>query len=53
MWVLIVISLITQTVITVPGFSTEQTCSAGAEETIAALTHVKHGRWTYHCIKTS
>ena len=54
MWVLVVIALNAQLIFTVPGYSTEQTCSAGAAETIAALTRVKHHiSWTHYCIKAN
>jgi hypothetical protein len=54
MWVLVVVALGLPIVFTVPGFSTEQTRSAGAKETMAAVAQSKpHVRWAYHCIKTS
>jgi hypothetical protein len=54
MWVLLVIALNTHMAFSVPGFSTEQTCSAEGKHVIASLIQQKSAtRWTYWCIKLS
>jgi uncharacterized protein YegP (UPF0339 family) len=52
MWVLVIIALNGPMIFTIPGYSSEQTCSAHANEAIAKLPRLKSGiRWTYRCIK--
>jgi hypothetical protein len=54
MWALVVIGLSMNTVVTIPGYSSEQTCTAGAKEVIAAITREKpYTRWRPHCLKVS
>jgi hypothetical protein len=54
MWVLVLIALNTNLVLTVPGNSMEETRSAGAKEVIATIADVKHHLcWSHHCVKTS
>jgi hypothetical protein len=51
-WVLVIIALNGPMIFTIPGYSSEQTCSAHAKDAIAKLPHLKSGiRWTYRCIR--
>jgi hypothetical protein len=51
MWVLVVIALHTQIAFSIPGYSSEQTCSAKGKETIELMREKKGGNWIYHCVK--
>jgi hypothetical protein len=52
MWVLVVLALNSHMAFSVPGFSTERTCSYQGEEIIAFLRDVKGGSdWAYRCVK--
>ena len=51
MWVLVVIALHTQMAFSIPGYSSEQTCSAKGKETIEFMRDKKGGNWIYHCVR--
>jgi len=51
MWVLVVLALNSQIVFSIPGYSSEQTCSTKGKEIIALMAEKKGGRWVYHCVK--
>lgn len=51
MWVLLVFALNAQSAFSVPGYSSEQTCSAKGKETIEFMRDKKGGNWIYHCVK--
>ena len=51
MWVLVVLAVNTQMAFSVPGYSSEQTCSAKGKEIIAIMRREKGGNWVYHCVK--
>ena len=54
MWTLVLIAMNANMIFTIPGYSSEQTCTAGAKEAIAAVRHVKsHHRWEFRCIKAT
>jgi hypothetical protein len=54
MWVLVIIALNANMIFTVPGYSTEETCSVGGQKLIATLAHAKHSvHWTHRCVETS
>jgi hypothetical protein len=51
MWVLVVLAVNAHMAISIPGYSSEQTCSAKGKEIIAIMRHKKGGNWVYHCVK--
>jgi hypothetical protein len=51
MWVLLVIAVNAQMAFPIPGYSSEQTCSAKGKQIIAIMRHEKGGTWVYHCVK--
>jgi hypothetical protein len=52
MWVLVLIALNLHLIVTIPGYSSEQTCFAGGKEVSATLEQAKrHSRWHPHCFK--
>ena len=52
MWVLVVFAVNAQSAFSIPGYSSEQTCSAKGKEIIALMAEKKKGgRWVYRCVK--
>ena len=51
MWVLVVLAVNAHMAFSIPGYSSEQTCSAKGKEIIAVMPKKKGGNWVYHCIK--
>ncbi len=51
MWVLVVIALHTQIAFSIPGYSSEQTCSAKGKEIVELARSEKGGNWIYRCVK--
>ena len=51
MWVLVVLAVNAQIAFSIPGYSSEQTCSAKGKEIIAIMSDKKGGNWVYHCVK--
>ena len=51
MWVLVVLAVNAHLAFSIPGYSSEQTCSAKGKEIIAIMPHKKGGSWVYHCVK--
>ena len=51
MWVLVVFALNAHSAFTIPGYSSEQTCSAKGKDIIALARHEKGGSWIYRCVK--
>jgi hypothetical protein len=43
MWVLVVLAINSHTAFSIPGYSSDQTCSAKGKEIIAMLRHEKDG----------
>lgn len=54
MWVLIVLSLtVGGPVITIPGWSSDGSCSAGGREMIQQFKEATGSNWAYRCVKPS
>jgi hypothetical protein len=51
MWVLVVFAINAQSAFSVPGYSSEQTCSAKGQEIVALARKEKGGSWIYRCVK--
>ena len=51
MWVLVVLAVNTQIVFSIPGYSSEQTCSAKGKEIVELARTEKGGRWVFRCVK--
>jgi hypothetical protein len=51
MWVLVVLAVNAHMAFSIPGYSTEQKCSAKGKEIIALMPLKKGGNWVYRCIK--
>jgi hypothetical protein len=51
MWVLVVLAVNANMAFSIPGYSSEQTCSAKGKEIIAIMPNKKGGNWVYHCVK--
>ena len=51
MRVLVVFVVNAQSAFSIPGYSSEQTCSAKGKEIIAVVLREKGGNWVYHCVK--
>lgn len=51
MWVLVVVALTSHVAFSVPGYSSEQTCSAKAKEVVADLSKKRGGKWNFFCVK--
>jgi len=51
MWVLVIFALNAQSAFSVPGYSSEQTCSAKGKGIVEVVRRERGGNWTYRCIK--
>ena len=51
MWVLLVLAVNAHTAFSIPGYSSEQTCSTNGKEIVATMHREKSGDWIYHCVK--
>ena len=51
MWVLLVLSVHTHMAFSIPGYTSEQTCSVKGKEIIAVMPEKKGGNWVYRCVK--
>ena len=51
MWVLVVFAVNAQSAFSIPGYSSEQTCSAKGKEIIEITRRKKGGNWVYRCVK--
>ena len=51
MWVLVVLAVNAHTAFSIPGYSSEQTCSAQGKEIVSMITKKNGGKWVYHCVK--
>jgi hypothetical protein len=51
MWVLVILAVNANMAFSIPGYSSEQTCSAKGKEIIAIIPRKKGGNWVYHCVK--
>ena len=51
MWVLVVLAVNAHMAFSIPGYSSEQACSAKGKEIIAVMRQKKGGNWVYHCVK--
>ena len=51
MWVLVVLTVSACMAFSIPGYSSEQTCSAHGKEIVAMITKKNGGKWVYHCVK--
>ena len=51
MWVLVVLAVNAHMAFSVPGYSSEQTCSIKGKEIIKIMPLEKGGRWVYRCVK--
>jgi Zn/Cd-binding protein ZinT len=51
MWVLVVFALNAQSAFSVPGYSSEQTCTAKGQEVVTMARGKKGGTWVFRCVK--
>jgi hypothetical protein len=51
MWVLLVFAIHTQVAFSVPGYSSEQTCTAKGKEVVKVAVAEKGGIWDFRCVK--
>ena len=51
MWVLVVFAVNAQSAFSIPGYSSEQTCSAKGKEIVELARSEKGGNWIYRCVK--
>jgi hypothetical protein len=51
MWVLVVFAVNAQSAFSIPGYSSEQTCSAKGKEIVELARSERGGNWVYRCLR--